>query len=216
MKRALGIIGCGLLLFSSQLLFSQSNDTILSKDYSNYKFKFGAGAGLGGAYVRTLGNFNEIRQNYGSLNINLLFSYHRFLYDIETVVGNSKAQGVFSNDQLTIVEDSIVGVHSIENTFGYMIIDKRRILFYPWLGLSSTSVSQKNGIEKNNGPDRTNALAGLTFGYRFTDNFSKTQVSSFEIRIKLAYNALQYFENLNVSNIRLGLSFTFHIRGLSK
>ena len=216
MNRILLIIAFALFLLSNSLLCAQTIDSIPSSDYSDYRFKFGGGGSIGGAYVIPLGDFEEIRQDYGTVNFNILFSFHRIIYDFDLVLGNSKAQGTYSNNELNITEDLVVAVHSIENTLGYMVIDNRRMLMYPWVGVSSTKVSQNKEVENNEGPDRAAAVGGLTLGYRFGNVFSETEIYSFEVRSRIAYTALQYFDNLDISNIRLGLSFALHIRGIEK
>ena len=204
------------------LCISQTNDNVLVADsslitkYSSYKFKFGGGCGFGGAFVKPLGNFSEIRNDYGSGNVLILFSYGRIIYYIDIVLGNSKAHGTFQNSDLVIIEDSIVAVSSFENSLGYLVLDRRRVLAYPWVGISTTTVMQNNGIVNNEGPYRTTGIAGLTLGYRFGDVFSKSMIGSFEVRSRIAYTKLEYYDNLDVSNLRIGISFIFHIRGAEK
>ena len=110
----------------------------------------------------------------------------------------------------------MVAVHSFENSLGYMIVDERRFLLYPWIGITSLNISsnrETDNTDNNEGPNLSKPIAGLTIGYRFGDVFSDISMASFEIRSRISYTRLQYFDNLDLTNIRIGLCFVFHIRG---
>lgn len=200
----IGIIPC--------LSLGQAVSDSIYSDSIKVKYGFGGGCGIGGGYTILTENLSNYLPNNGSLDIGFNFEYDRFIYDFTMNLNNFNAKSNYAYNNTAILKDSTSQLTYFGNTLGYFIIDRPKLLVYPFSGIINMQLSQFSGDEKMEVYKKMGYTFGCVFDYKFSSTYDQEIQGDFILGSRFSYNMLDDYEELNASNFNLSVYFRFMIR----